>query len=799
VRQKISLAFESWGGFVARRPWPVLLATLAVCAGLIAQIPNIRIDMSTEGFLHDDDPILLTYNDFRARFDRDDSIVVGIETEDLYTGPFLERLRDFHAELEDGVPHVDEITSLTNARWTRGEGDRLIVEDLMEEWPRSDLEFEALRNRVSANPLYVNLLVSPDHKLTTVEIKLDTFVQTGVAEDGKPELRYLNADETRAVVDSVIEIMARYESPEFRTYAAGGPWLADRIAFHVVSDFGRMMTLSIIGIGTILFVVFGQWRAVFMPLLIVMSSVACTLGLLPLLDLPYQAATQIVPVSLLAIGSGDSVHVLAIYYQRRRTGLPQAESIVAAFGHAGMALLMTSVTTATAMLSFLSAQLAPIGNIGILVPAGVMIAFALTMTLLPALLSLFPERKPPGARRRLAFINRFVVGAGSWATRHTTATLTAAAVVGFVVLAGVVQVRFSHNPLTWFPEDDAFRISTERLNESLGGVMSVEVLIESEVEGSVQNPEFLRNLAAIAEFNETYNSPDADNASLAGLNPDLRISKTVSVADLLKEVNQAVHENRPEHYVLPDTRELTAQELLLFELSGNDDLEELTDYEYKTARIRLRVPWTDATEYGEFMNGFIEEYDARLPETVTSTVTGNMPLLVRTLTAVIESMRRSYIIAFLAVTPLMIVLLGNVRLGLIAMVPNLLPIAAALGLMGWFGISVDAFALLCGSIVLGLAVDDTIHFMTGFAREYAQTHDAQSAVERTLRTTGQALFFTTLILCTGFMGFSVGYLKNGEIFGIVTSFALIVALAADVILSPALVTIAARRGVKFYE
>jgi predicted RND superfamily exporter protein len=325
--------------------------------------------------------------------------------------------------------------------------------------------------------------------------------------------------------------------------------------------------------------------------------------------------------------------------------------------------------------------------------------------------------------------------------------------------------------------------------------MSVEVLLEADQKNAVKDPEFLKAIEEITTFNKTYRSPKTDRtARSGGVNPELYIAKTISVVDLLKEVNQAVHENRSEFYSLPDSRELTAQELLLFELSGNDDLEELTDYNYQTARMRLRVPWTDATEYGDFMDGFVEAYKERLPETVSVTVTGNMPLLTRTLSAVIESMSRSYVIAFIAVTPLMMLLLGNVRLGLIAMVPNLLPIAAALGLMGWFGISIDAFALLCGSIVLGLAVDDTIHFMTGYAREYRETQDSQIAVERTLRSTGQALFFTTLIVCTGFMGFSVGYLKNGVIFGSVTSFALTVALIADIVLSPALVTIATRRG-----
>ena len=131
MRQKIARAFEAWGGFVASHPWPVLLVTLATCVTFAAQIPHVTFDMSTEGFLHADDPTLQADNEFRARVDRDDSIVVGVETEDLFDQSFLEQFRRFHAELEADVPFVDEITSLTNARWTRGDEDQRIGEGLM--------------------------------------------------------------------------------------------------------------------------------------------------------------------------------------------------------------------------------------------------------------------------------------------------------------------------------------------------------------------------------------------------------------------------------------------------------------------------------------------------------------------------------------------------------------------------------------------------------------------------------------------------------------------------------------------
>lgn len=791
MRRLVSLQFERWGRWVCRHPVVVLLAAAVAIGALGVQIPRIVLDTTTEGFLREDDPILRVYDEFRARFGRDDAIILAIEAPDVVAPAFLATLKGFHEQLERDVPYLKEITSLLNARWTRGEDDRLIVEDLVAQWPESPEDFAALRAKVLSNPLYVNLLVSEDLRLTTVQIDLETYVREGADAEGKPVLRYLHGDEIRQVVHAIQGAIARHDAEGFRVHATGTPWLSDRMAYYTGTDFARLTGAAIVVMAVILYVVFGTVTGVVLPLMVVVGSVIATLGLLPLLGLPYQQPTQIVPVSLLAIGLGDSIHVLSIYYQRRVRGIAKAEAIAGALGHTGIAVVMTSVTTAAAMMSFLSAALAPIANIGVLVPAGVIIALVLTLTLLPAALTLAPERRAPRPRRSLALLERAIVTAGTAAARNPVPVVAAAVLVIAASLVAATALRFSHNPLKWFPADDPMRIATETLNRELGGVMNAEVLFETGREDGVKSPALLRALDDITRTNQGY-SLHIDDAVVGRQN--LKIAKTVSIVDLLKEVNKSLNENRDEAYALPDTRELVAQELLLFELSGSDDLEDLADYRYETARMILRVPWADATVYGGFLDGLLSEHRRRVGDEATVVSTGMLPLLFRTLTAVIHSMGRSYVLAFLAVTPLMMLLLGSARLGLLAMVPNLLPIIVVLGLMGALGLPLDLFSLLTGSIVLGLAVDDTIHFTSGFGRDLAETGDAIGAVQRTLQTTGQAMFFTTLILCCGFGVFGFAYMRNGVVFGSVTAVALSIALLADVVVSPALFVLAGPKG-----
>jgi hypothetical protein len=779
--------FENWARIVTRRPWLVLVLAFAIVAGFASRIPLIVVDTSTEGFLHRDDPIMVAYDDFRAKFGRDDSIVIGIETSDPFTFVFLERLRDFHEDLERSTPFVAEITSMLNARWTHGVGDQLLVEDLVEPWPTDPSDLDTLRARVADNPLYRNNLISEDGRIVTVFIELETFVQTGIDSDGRPLERYLSGDENREVIDAARSVIDRHQASNFAIHTVGLTWMADRLAFRLLEDLPKLVRRALIAMAVILFALFGSIRGVVLPLVVVMTALVVTFAALPLLGMTYQLPTQVVALSLMAIGIGDSVHVLAMYYHRRRAGRAHDDALAEAFAHAGPAILITSLTTAAALLSFLSAELAPISNLGLLLPIGVGAAFVATVTLLPALLTVLPEPKRQPTQRSFELIERGIRAIGLWAADHPRTTLGAAAIALTISVFGVVQVRFVHDALRWFPEGDSIRDSTLLLDDRLGGIVSLEILFETDAQDAVKNPELLNALDDLTTLNNVYSEQSRGDAAL-------RIAKTISIVDLLKETNRALNENRQASYRLPESKDLVAQELLLFELSGNDDLSDLADYQYQTARMTLRVPWLDATAYGEFAEGLTEIYRERIDDLADVHMTGRIALLSRTMTAVIQSMTSSYALAFAAVAPLMMIFLGSVRLGLVSMIPNLLPVVAAVGLLGWLDIPLDVFTLLTGSITLGVAVDDTIHFMHGVRKEIEAHGDVRAAIEQTLRVTGQALFSTTLILCCGFGLYATAYMQNFANFGIVTSFALATALLADIAVAPALVTIMGERS-----
>jgi len=209
-------------------------------------------------------------------------------------------------------------------------------------------------------------------------------------------------------------------------------------------------------------------------------------------------------------------------------------------------------------------------------------------------------------------------------------------------------------------------------------------------------------------------------------------------------------------------------------------------------RFSIRTPMVDGSHYPPFGDEVARIFSKELDGLAQARLTGLMVVMGRSFAASIETMFRSYAIALLVITPLMMLLLGSARLGLIAMIPNLFPIVLTLGLMGWLGIPLEMFSLLIGSVALGLAVDDTIHFMHGFRRGYAASGNVEIAVRETLQTTGQALLFTSIVLTMGFLIYVLSDLSNLSRFGMLTAFSIVIAFLADVLLAPALMKICAR-------
>jgi predicted RND superfamily exporter protein len=794
VTQRLERAFAAWGHVAYHRAWWVIAAFVAIVAALGTQLPKMGIDTSTEGFFHEDDPVRADYDRFRMQFGQDTLILVAVRPEGgVFDLENLARLRALHEEIESEVPLLVEVTSLWNARQTVGVGDELVVGDFLEDWPAKQSEADDARRRALANPLYLNLLVSPDAGMTTILIETEAYSRLGQATDelagfedeterAEPgEVPFLTGEENARIVEALFDVTGRHRTEGFELFVTGSPVFLVEFQEAMQRDMARFAALAVGMIGVLLGLLFRRVAGVVLPLATVVLSLVSTLGIMAATGTPLMLPTQILPSFLLAVGVGGSVHILVIFYQARRRGESREDSIAHALGHSGLAVAMTSITTAVGLLSFTAAELRPIGHFGIFGPAGVMMSLLFTLGLLPALIAVFPTPAEVGRRTDLrvsgpAFSQRMLLRAGELATGRAGWMAATWALILVLAAFGATRVHFAHDPISWWPPGHPLRTAQELVNEELAGSLFIEMLVQTGRENGLHDPAVLRSIEALqAEAEEIRD-------------PSLYVGKTLSLADVVKEIHQALNENRPEFRAIPGDRRLVAQELLLFENSGADDLEDFTDPLFQTGRVTFKLPFVDAIRYTPFL-AELRRRSAALLGDVDFQFTGMGTIITHTIYAVMHTLGRSYALALLLVMPLLVLLIGNLRLGLTAIIPNLTPIVCVLGLMGWAGIGLDTFTLLIGCIAIGLAVDDTIHFMHNFRRYHAESGDVRDAVRKTLETTGQALLFTSLVLSLGFLLYTLAEMRVLLHFGFLTAFTIVVAFLADVLLAPALMVL----------
>jgi predicted RND superfamily exporter protein len=590
-------------------------------------------------------------------------------------------------------------------------------------------------------------------------------------------------------MEVLLPIVERHSGPSFPVDITGTPPVNYAMVMLLQRDMQRFTSLAMLGVAVLLFAFFRRLSGVVLPLGIVSLSLVGTAGFMGNADLPVTAASQILPSLLLAVGIGFAVHLLTIFYQHLDRGSTREEALVLALGHSGLAIILTGLTTAGSLFSFFFADLAIISDFGLEAPFGVLLSLVYSLGLLPALLAVVPirVRRPTGdrderAERLAGGLDRVLVWLGDLSAQRPALVLAVWTVLLAAGVIGAAQLRPSHMPVEWLPEDNSYRRTLELVNRELHTSMSIEVIADSGEQSGLSRPDVLRAFEEIKARVMTLG--------------DIPIGNALSVSDIVKETNQALHSNDTAHYSIPGERPLVAQELLLFEQSGPDELAKMADGALQRGRLSILLNYVNALNYKAWVESLREEIAEVAPPFVRLEITGRLMLMVRGVDGLLQGMLWSYTIALLVIVPLMMVITGGVGRGLACMVPNVVPIVVTMGVMFGLGIPLDVFTILIGSICIGVAVDDTIHFVHNFRRDFNSFGDGRGAVRRTLLTTGRALLVTSLVLSSGFVVFAFAGMENVADFGILTSFAVATAFLADVTLLPAVLILLVRRAAR---
>jgi predicted RND superfamily exporter protein len=800
-KTKIEHKFEDLSDFIYDNRIKVIVAVLAILIAMATQMKYLTVDTSTEGFLHKTDPLRIQYDKFRDQFGRDEKVLIAIQSDDIFKLDFIKKLNKLHKDLENNLPYIQDVDSLINARNTRGTIDALIVDDLFEDMPKDQKALEFKKQLAMQNPLFKDLIIDDKGTITTIVITTQTYTTLG--KDGKPlpkateedefadeedtantpteKREFLSDWENAQIVKKTNEIVKKYQSDDFNILVSGTAVINAELKASMTKDMQKFIKFVLLVMAILLAIMFKRVSGVFLPLLTVALTIVSALSLMAIFGAPITVVTQILPSFLLAVTVGATIHLLAIFYKEFNLKKDKKAALRYAMGHSGLAIVMTSLTTAGGLWSFSFSELAPVANLGKFASAGVLIGLIFTLLFLPALLSLI-KLKPKEIivqddEEVHTAMDRLLVKIANISVSHPKMIITITTILILISLSVASSLRFSHKPIVWFAKDHPVRMATNIVDDKLKGSVTIEIVIDTKQVNGLYEPSMLNK---IDQFSKDILKIKTDKYF---------IGKTLSIVDIVKETNKALNENKKEFYTIPQDKNLIAQELLLFENSGSDDLEDFVDSQFSKARITVKVPYIDSIDYIDMLKQINDKVDEYFKGDAQVTVTGISNLLSRIMEASIHSSAISYILALVLITLMMLVLVGHIKIGLISMIPNISPILVMTTVMVIFDMPLDMFTMLIGAIAIGLAVDDTVHFMHNFRRYELMYNDVDKAVRLTLLTTGRAMIVTTIVLSFGFFVFMFASMSNIFNFGLLTGIAIIIAVLADFFLVPALMKV----------
>jgi len=759
--EKIAVAERIARG-VLRWRWGVLVLLALATAGFAMQIPRIVVEVSPEGMRLVGHPETIYYERYLEQYGSDEVVLLELWSEDVFSTESLAVLCRLTDEIL-GYENVDRVVSLCNVDDIRGSAEGIVIEPFFEEAPREEAEREAVRRDVHDNPLFFGNLVSRDDRSTLLVVELD---RSG---EDFPRKR-------RELVGKIQALAARARTDGVTLNVAGFPVIATVLPALMVSDQRIFIPLVLLLIVVTLMVAFRSFWGILLPLVTVVLSVVWTLGFLVLCGKKVEIVTNVLPPLVLVIALADAVHILAHYQEelRKGRGRDKEEAIRDATAYILVPCLLTSVTTAVGFASLCVSRVSGVRVLGLLASFGVMAAFVISITLVPVLLSFLsarPFERP--SRKAHGLLDRFLARLARFNEAHRTALLFFAFLLLALSVAGLFRLRVETTLIKYLKEDDPLAVAVRQIEEHITGTSTLDVVFDFKARDGAKDPE---NLKKVEEMQAVLDAMPL-------------VTHTASLVDLFKRMNQVFHGGESGLYRLPETREEIAQYLLLYSMSGDEeDLSRYVDDRYQTSVVAARVKTVSSAEMNRFIREVREEVAARFPG-MDVRATGISVLTTNSIDAIVKGQIQSLALALAIICALMGVLFRSARLGLLSMIPNVIPILVTLGLMGWMGIEINTATAVISCVAIGIAVDDTIHFLNRYRKEFQSQGVEARAAAATLTSTGRALVFTSLVLTMGFMVLVFSSFRPLIYFGLLTGVTMISALVGDLVLLPVLLMV----------
>ena len=750
--------------------WIVILTTMFLVAIASIGITQLEFSANYRIFFDEDNPQLLALEALESTYGKNENVVFLIVPDDGdATSQDALSAAVWLTKAAWQTPYSRRVDSLANFQHTTADGDELYVRDLVDPQELSRAEARSqIRAIALSDPRIAGSILALDGHVSVVNVTVE------LPEEGLLEAVAEVAEFARVVA---VEAEERFSGIDLRivgTVMVNQTFLEASVSSQMI-----FLPASLLLMALVLGVLTRRWAGVAGTGMVIVFSVLVSVGLGVSVGMPFSPPVAPAPTIVLMIVVANCVHLLVTMQQRLRAGDTKHEAIVESIRLVLNPVFLASLTTALGFLSMNFSEVPPYRHLGNFVAIGIVASFILSVTFLPALLSLLPMRAPKDRRLRGLTMSRLA----DLVLRYRKAVI-----VGWLAVAAAMAVALPRNELNdvlvhFFDESVEFRQDTDFMDAHLGGNTLLEYSLEAAAEGGATDPLFL---AEVSRFAEWYREQ-----------PPVR--HVAVITDTLRQLNKSMHGDDPAAYRIPESQELAAQYLLLYELSLPQglNLNNQIDRSRSATRVSVSAETLSSQELLD-LNARAETWlKENAPHVASVNSTGPAALFAYIGQRNIRAMLFGTVVVLLAISAIMLFALRSLRLGLISIVPNLLPAVMGLGVwaltVGQVGLSLSVVV----AMTVGIVVDDTVHFLSKYRRARRElSQSSEEAVRYAFDTAGRAMVTTTIVLVAGFLIFAFSPFVPTAQVGVLTAVIITFALLADLTLLPALLTVLDRRFAK---
>ena len=748
---------DRYTAFMLRHRWLALASAVAVMLVLTAGLQFITISNDWRDMLDEDNPQLVAFDTLEDTYTATNAAVIAVAPKggSVFTREALGAIEEL-TEAAWRVPSSTRVDSLTNYTHTESVEDDLNVERLVDDaGSLSDDDLARIKRIALGEPSVAGRLVSHDGRVAGLVI---SFTLPEHSDAG--EIRILNY--LRGLLDE-----ARAVHPDIAYHVTGNVFVNQVLTEAAQDDMGILAPAAFLVIVSVAAILLRSLFGTLSLVVVLIFVVGSTMGFIGWTGLVLNAANSGVPLIIMTLAIAHSVHVVEKIMSGMSQGLDRDTAVVESLRDNAWPVFLTTATTMIGFLSMNASDSPPFRVLGNLVAFGMLCAYVYSMTLLPALLLVLPLRASPVRAGHSTFFDRL----GAFVVARRTPLLWSMAAVAVALVAGVPRVELTDNWTKHLDERYEFRRDTDFVIENLTGVETLEYSLKAGREGGITGPDYLRKVDALADWYRAQ--PETAHVR--------------AFSDIMKRLNKNMHGDDPAFYRLPEDPELAAQYLLLYELSVpfGMDLNNRIDIGKSATRMTVTLHRLKSEEMRELEVRGQEWLRANAPDLATE-ASGYSLIFAHLAIRNTKSMLWGTVTGMILISLILIAIFRSVRLGLISLVPNLIPSAMAFGVWGYLYSEVGPAGSLVTAIAFGTVVDDTIHLMSKYLQARREGLSSPEAVRYAFRSVGQALFTTTMMLVLGFLVFATSGFAISWMLGLLVALTIGFALICDFLLLPPL-------------